>query len=472
MMWTVHLALWGWIPLMLFAFANMAPRRAMLLSFVAGWLFLPAASYDLEGLPDYGKSTAACLGAFLGALLFDTARLGTFRLRFLDLPMVVWCLCPFVSSMTNGLGPYDGLSAVFEQVVVWGLPYFLGRIYLTDFGAIRELALALLIGGLVYVPLCLFEVRMSPQLNKWVYGFGGAGIEYASELGKWGSRPRVFMKDRLALGMFMTAASLVGVWIWRAGRMQSLRGMPLKWLIPLLVVTTVMCKNLGAVSLLVFGLAALFLVKRFRTGIAIWVLLAATPLYMAVRATGQWDGAQLVALVRSLHEVRADSFQTRLDNEDRLVDKALQQSVFGWGGWGRNRVYREVGAGRLQDISLTDGLWVIALGTTGIVGLVSVTGVFLLPPAVFLRRFPVAIWAHPSVAPAAVIAVLVVLYMIDNLFNDMKNPIYLVATGALVSVTALRPRMSPLVGRQSLVSPLQAGRFRNRPAVRPDVLVK
>ena len=29
----------------------------------------------------------------------------------------------------------------------------------------------LLIGGLIYIPFCLFEIKMSPQLHKWVYGY-------------------------------------------------------------------------------------------------------------------------------------------------------------------------------------------------------------------------------------------------------------------------------------------------------------
>ncbi len=41
--------------------------------------------------------------------------------------MAVWCACPIASSLTNGLGLYDGLSASFGRFVMWGLPYLLGR---------------------------------------------------------------------------------------------------------------------------------------------------------------------------------------------------------------------------------------------------------------------------------------------------------------------------------------------------------
>ena len=44
------------------------------------------------------------------------------------------------SSLHNGLGVYDGLSAIFEQTVAWGMPYLLGRLYFTDYAGMRELA--------------------------------------------------------------------------------------------------------------------------------------------------------------------------------------------------------------------------------------------------------------------------------------------------------------------------------------------
>jgi len=119
--------------------------------------------------------------------------------------------------------------------------------------------------------------------------------------------------------------------------------------------------------------------------------------------------------------------------DDILVAKALERPVFGWGEWGRARVYRKSDG---KDIVTTDGLWIIALGNTGIVGLAAVTSALLLPVLAILRRYPARLWTHPAVAPCAVLAVLAALYMIDNLFNAMLNPIYLVTIGGIVSLVA------------------------------------
>ena len=58
----------------------------------------------------------------------------------IDIPVVVWCLVPMASSLTNGLGAYDGASFILQRVLMWGVPYFIGRLYFNDPQSLRELA--------------------------------------------------------------------------------------------------------------------------------------------------------------------------------------------------------------------------------------------------------------------------------------------------------------------------------------------
>jgi hypothetical protein len=109
------IALFGIIPLTLVLFALLPARRAVVTSAIAAWLLLPSMSFDLPAFPDYDKAKAATAGILLGTLVFEPNRLLTFRLRWFDLPMVLWSLCPFVSSVANGLGAYDGFSAALRQ---------------------------------------------------------------------------------------------------------------------------------------------------------------------------------------------------------------------------------------------------------------------------------------------------------------------------------------------------------------------
>ena len=107
----------------------------------------------------------------MGAVLFDGVRVFAFRPKWYDVPTIIVCITPFFSSITNGLGVYDGLSQVFGACTTWGVPYLLARVYYSDVAGSRDLAFVILIGCLVYVPLCLIEVRLSPQLNLWLYGY-------------------------------------------------------------------------------------------------------------------------------------------------------------------------------------------------------------------------------------------------------------------------------------------------------------
>ncbi len=113
----------------------------------------------LPGLPDYTKTGAVVLSILLATIIFEPARLFNFRPRWFDLPMLVFCLCPYFTSTTNDLGAYDGIAAVVMQCVNWLLPYWIGRLYLTDVESFRELGLGMIIGGLCLIPFCLFEIQ-------------------------------------------------------------------------------------------------------------------------------------------------------------------------------------------------------------------------------------------------------------------------------------------------------------------------
>ena len=429
----VMLAMFSWPLVALLVFSQLSPRKAVIVLFLAGWMFLPPnAMFKLPGIPEYNKTTATTLGIMLGVVVFDLKTITSLRPCWGDMPIVAYCLIPFVSSITNNLGMYDGTSGVVKEAMSWGLPYMLGRAYLRNFEAFQDIAKFIFIAGLIYIPFCMYEIRMSPQLNRYLYGYGTVGGgEYSNELGSWGSRPRVFMGTGLAVGTFMTAASLAGIWMLYTGAIRKICGFNIKWLVLALTVVTFMCKNMGALALLIFGLLTLFSIPYLKRAVMVYLLIAAAPLYMAYRATGAWSAEMLVDIAASIHKQRGDSLQDRLRNDSMLAEKALQRPVFGWGGWGRARIYREDG----KDISITDGLWIIVLGNTGIAGLTALTAVLLIPPLLFVRRYPVQIWTNPQVAPTAVMAIMVVLYMIDNLFNSMFNPLYVMSAGGLVTLS-------------------------------------
>ena len=415
------------VPFAAVLFALLPPRRAVFAAFIGAWLFLPQAGIPIPGLPDLDRISATSLGALLGVLMFDAHRLAAFRPSWVDLPIVAWVLAVFMSSIVNGLGIYDGASTALGEIFTWGIPYLLGRLYINDLVAAREFALAIAIGGLIYVPLCLFEIRFSPQLHRWVYGYHAN--QFAQTIRFGGYRPTVFMQHGIAVGVWMTSASIVLLWLWQTASVRRLLNVPASLLVPALVGTTILCKSMGALTLLALGVFILYACKWLRPLSLVIVLaaIALPPVYMMSRGTGGWTGDRVVALSAMIDEERASSLHSRLSAEELYVERAMEKPIFGWGRWGRWRVEDEERGRKIA----TDGFWIITLGQHGVVGLAAMTSMFLLPPLLLVMRIRPRHWSHPAAAAPATMAVLLILYAADNLLNAMINPIFLLCAGGL-----------------------------------------
>lgn len=445
-MFFAHAILVIFLPLCAAAFVMLRARTAMLTCIIGGWMFLPFTHITMKGLPDYDKFAAVGIGATLGILIFGLPRETRTRPHWLDIPIIVLCGIPMLTSLANGLGPYEGLSASLSFIFWFGLPYFLGRRVLGDLEGARLLTIAIFLGGLLYVPFCLFESRMAPVLHRNIYGF--RPFEFVQTIRFGGYRPVVFMQHGLATAMWMASATLCGIVLYRQGYLKKL-----PWMfgslsaIVLLLITTLMMRSLGALMLLVFGLALLTTCKFFRTKLPI-ILLACLPmLYIAVRAPGIWDGQQAVDVARAIDTSRARSLQYRLDSETVLVEKALQQPALGWGRFGRSRI-KDQATG--QDQAATDGLWINILGQNGLVGVMALYSLLVLPPLILAIRWRPAHFFSQSAAPVAALTMVLILSAIDYLFNAMVNPVSFMIPGVLVALLANRVQVgSPAKASQS-----------------------
>ena len=400
----------------------------MVVTAVGGWLLLPSVAIDLPGLPPYGKPLAISLGILFGTIVFDSSRFRSYRPRWYDLPILVWCLCPFATSISNDLGPYDGISECSRQAIAWLFPYLIGRIYLTNLESFRELAMGMIIGGVCLIPLCLLEIRIGNMLAGLVYGFQ-SHWEGARDWG--GYRPRVFFGTGLELGLWMNAVTMTSWWLWRSKAFRQLWGIPVDSVIlPALMITSVLCKTTGATILTLVASCILWYCKRARTKWALAALLSLAPIYCATRINNIWRGDTVVAFVETyLSKQRAVSLEWRFMEEDVLVAHALNRPFFGWGGYNRSRPIDEFG-----HLSTADSLWTIVLGVNGYLGLTSMSIAMVLPVILFLRRFPVERWDHAGLAPVTALTVMLALFLLDSLANAMFNALYVIIAGGLVNI--------------------------------------
>jgi hypothetical protein len=458
-------ALLGYIPFVVCLFALLEPRKAVIYGYIVAWLFLPMSHIPLHGFTDYNKMSAAGFGILFSAMIFDMDTVLSFRLSVWDLPMIIWCFCPLLSSLANSsvgnaLGWYDGIVSIAYQTTRWGLPYFIGRIYFTDLKGLRELAMGIVVGGLLYVPLCWYELRFSPQLHAMVYGFYQYEFAQARRYGGW--RPIVFMQHGLAVALWMTSCAVTACWLWWTRTERDVLGIPMGFAVLLLVGTAAALHSVGAAVLLVLGL--LVSLATYYTRSAVWIaILSLIPVtYVACRVTGTWNPQSLAKVIEGQDERSGSSYSYRVVNEEILLKTALKRPIFGWGGWNR---FRSEGA-RNASRGVPDQMWVIALGENGVVGLTAFLISLTLPVFLLLKRIPAAYWRNPGAAAAAAMAVLLALYMWDNLFNAMVNPIFVMGAGALTGMKfSIRPGSQSPVARPVRINERGFAPVAPRPAI-------
>lgn len=438
------LALFVWPLVSIVFFRTMKVRLAVIVTVLGGYLLLPErTTFDLPLLPSLDKHTIPALTAILLAAAFRSAgptediRPGLIpRHWMIRLLLLVLVLSAFLTAMTNpdsifyplltlpGLRPYDAFSIVLSAIMSV-LPLLLARKYLADSGAQGLMIAVLCIAASGYSLLALFEVRMSPQLNYWTYGFfPHAWIQH---IRNGGFRPLVFLSHGLVLGIFLVVAMVTTIGLLRVS---TRKRAAILLAILLILVTLLLSKNLGATMIAIAVLpAAVFLGARGQLLVAA-ILSGIVLSYPILRSTHVLPIEEFVTFVEGINEERASSLQTRLDNEERMLAKAAERPLVGWGGWGRSRVYDETGI----DITIADGYWIIVLGVDGWLGYLARMGLLTAPIFLLLfrgRRADISL-------ESSIIALALAANIADLVPNSSATPLTWLLAGSLWGRLELR----------------------------------
>jgi hypothetical protein len=126
-----------------------------------------------------------------------------------------------------------------------------------------------------------------------------------------------------------------------------------------------------------------------------------------------------------------------------LLARAAERPILGWGGWGRARIYDPVTG---EDLSVTDGRWVIVIGQHGWVGYAAEFGLLALPVLLLLRR------RGDGVQASAALAMILAVNLLDLLPNATLTPLTWLVSGALLGFAEQRaPMRAPAAARRSSV---------------------
>lgn len=340
----------------LIAFALFRGASALSLSFVVGVLFLPsAAAINFGGLPPIDRLRVIWLGALLGTLVFQPGALVKIRWHPADWLLLGTILLNGYSSIDNGLGTWDALSAMGSVILSSVLPYMLARIHFREAADLLQLTKVLFWGGVLYAPLAVWEFRMSPQFHNWLYGyFPHSWLQHV----RWGFyRPVVFLGHGGGVAVFFSGCFLIGLVLLRRGQ--------LKWRISAPVWLAVAAVGLGLLVGMTFSawisvgiVWALFYYTRKRRWAPI-VMGSVGFIWIACVFAGSSNWSWLTRPFVAIGATdRAASLQYRLDAMSEYAESIRTRPWFGHGRFGRGRIENRA----------TDSIALIFMLTTGFVG--------------------------------------------------------------------------------------------------------
>lgn len=452
-------------------FLRLSRVEAIIWSILGAYLLLPVRTViDLPMLPALEKDITPALTAFLlCALGVGAARSAGLR-RAKTVSAVVpaqlagwlpksWLvrtmlagmiIGPMITVFTNsdpilvggrfipGLRVYDGLSS-FMNNWIYALPLLMGRRYLSEVDQHRTLLRVFIIATAAYSVLMLIEIQISPQLHRMVYGYFPHMFAQSVRFG--GYRPMVFLGHGLLIALLTGMALIAAATMWRATASSAATSLT-KGRYALATVSfavmLVLNKSIGAI-VTGFGAVCVVLLAGKRTQMTIAALIAVSVLfYPILRGGGFVPTASILQIADTVN--KAGSLGVRFSNEDALLEKAEQRLLFGWGGWGRSRVYDDESG---RDVSITDGAWIIIIGGQGWIGYLSRFGLLCLP-ILFLWR---ARKADDFPMETAGLCMVMAMNLADLIPNAGLRPITWLIAGALLGAAERRATMAAVLPR-------------------------
>lgn len=378
------LALALWFPLTFVLFARLAPLRALLVSILGGYLLLPPlVAFDLPLMPVLDKLAIPAIASYLAswAILRDRAPLFGAG-RWAGLCVALALAGSVGTALTNtdarfvgggvvlpGQSLRDGLSMLanaLPPLLIWALAVR----HVRGLRELRELLATLVVAMLLYSVPMLIEVRLSPQMNVWVYGFFQHRFDQMIRFG--GFRPIVFLEHGIWVALLTYMAAHAAALLARSSPPAD-RGRQVAALLFLLVMVA-LCRTLAAwLYALAFVPLVLLAPPRLLGRVAL-LMAAAVFCYPLLRLYGLVPIDWMLDMAAKVSADRAGSLQYRFDNEWVLLEHVQARPLFGWGEWNRNHVFD--GDGRI--LTVTDGEWIVMMSTRGVVGFVARFGLLLL----------------------------------------------------------------------------------------------
>ena len=374
-----------WPGVMIYLFAKFPPGRALIWSILGAHLVLPPGiGFDAPIIPDLTKQSIPSITALIISLIIYRKKLyDVFKNPLTVIFMLIFLISPFLTYINNrdfifnsGV-PIQGLSlsdaaatTAFNGINL--IPVLLGAAFLRSNEDIYNFLLYLFIFGLIYSMFILIEVRLSPQLNTWVYGYFPHIFDQQIRFG--GFRPVVFMGHSLIVSFFILSALIAYTSIYRIinNKIKITNCMIYVYYCFILII----CKSVAMIVYALLYIPILFILK-FNKQITVSLVIGCIAFsYPVLRSFDFVPIDFMLRMAAKVDEERAQSLEFRLDNESRLLGRLQERPIFGWGGYGRNAIL-DPRTGR--STTVTDGYWILIISGFGRFGYIAVFGLMVLP---------------------------------------------------------------------------------------------
>jgi len=396
---------------------------------IGGYLLLPVGvDFDFPLIPPLDKKSIPAIMAFIGCRYIAKRKVTFLPPSGIERKLIILLFLGSVATViTNGeavvelnrnisgLRFHDTLSTVIFQWLML-IPFILGIQIIKSHQDQIQLLRLLVVVGLCYSLLIIFEIRMSPQLHTWVYGF--FPHSWAQQLRYGGFRPVVFLGHGLWVSVFIVTV---------LGAMVSLSKEKIKYFqlsnrtfTVYLLMILIFSKGVGSI-ILGFSLISMMIFLKIEFNEKASRMISSIALFYPVLCIfNLFPHQQLVSIIDSFDTLRARSLEFRFDHEALLLDRAKEKLIFGWGGWGRNRL----------ENSVSDGYWIIILGKYGLIGFASIFG--LIFSAVYRTHKSLIILTSEKERFVLVgSSILISTIMIDQIPNASISPLFWLLVGGL-----------------------------------------
>ena len=215
-----NIVFYSWPLVVFWMLSRYRPQRAIFIATTLALLLLPVGfSFDLPLVPPIDRISLTSLS--LAVILFLTGK--KFKLFPPGLPskiIIAYLASIVISTLVNpdgiligsrylpGLTYYDAISETIRTIL--GLmPFFLGRAFLNKVEDNEWIFKLLVVYALFYSIPMLGEIRLSPLLHYWVYGF--SVVDFFQQMRAGGFRPTVFYGQGLGLAFWMTTCIIAAL---------------------------------------------------------------------------------------------------------------------------------------------------------------------------------------------------------------------------------------------------------------------